>query len=430
MVKKTAKAAINTKEKLDSPPRKLPAYLELRYGQKDIQSSLRVLGIIEDQGAISQTEVAVQCGATQPFANMHLKRLHHERLIKQVDRVAPKGGGRPYALWGIDRESNLTIGIAWNHPELLMGLADFNGKVMLSTTGDISQITTHDELLSLIDAFVEKAVDYANAHDKTIRFSYAGMPGHMNPETGELLECANAPFLQGLNLEKHFAQKFELSCMVHGPFARWYGEARDISEQTVMVVTWEDGLGILTGCDGHLFFYSDKPGGRYRGAWDMGHIVVEKGGRACLCGQKGCLEAYVGAKAICNWLGREDVTNDELLAQAALADDPEVLNALNNAMEFLGRNLAWYVQFMGVEKIIFTGTMSAVFDKVAQSFSDGLAYVLDDEYVQTLAPQASSNPQANMIAGACYMAQRMFFDMDHFRSIREESSRFFAKQVM
>ncbi len=120
-------------------------------------------------------------------------------------------------------------------------------------------------------------------------------------------------------------------------------------------------------------FFSDGKEHRGHGGYagEFGHICVYPDGRQCGCGNKGCLEAYVGAKGIVK-------TAQELMAES---DAPTMLRNLEKlsprtikeccdkgdemAIEvyrrtgvILGQGLATYASLIDPEAIIFTGGIS------------------------------------------------------------------------
>lgn len=143
------------------------------------------------------------------------------------------------------------------------------------------------------------------------------------------------------------------------------------------------GLGVGIGS----CFFSD--GHEHRGhggyAGEFGHTCVYPDGRQCACGNKGCVEAYVGAKGIVH-------TAEELMAES---DAPSLMRSLEKlsprtikeccdqgdemAIEvfrrtgrILGQGLANYASLIDPEAIIFTGGISQaghwLFDSVEEVF--------------------------------------------------------------
>src|SRR5690606_29124769 len=74
-------------------------------------------------------------------------------------------------------------------------------------------------------------------------------------------------------------------------------------------------------------------------AGELGHIVIEPGGRACPCGQRGCLERYASATAIAtryHELRGDVATADAQAVVAAAAEgDDAARAAIDEAITYL-----------------------------------------------------------------------------------------------
>jgi Transcriptional regulator/sugar kinase len=125
-------------------------------------------------------------------------------------------------------------------------------------------------------------------------------------------------------------------------------------------------LTISTGIGGGAVF----GGALYRGAagngGEFGHITVVRGGRACLCGRAGCLEAYASGTSI-------GVRADELLATggmtstlvapvtaqqvsaAALEGDPVAVAIWDETVELLGQAVTDLVNILEPEVVVLGG---------------------------------------------------------------------------
>ena len=76
-----------------------------------------------------------------------------------------------------------------------------------------------------------------------------------------------------------------------GALAEWFfGSGK--GKQNVVYLTMSTGVGAGVVADGHLLH---GVGGN---AAEMGHVILDIHGPLCNCGQRGCLEAYTGGRAI------------------------------------------------------------------------------------------------------------------------------------
>ena len=120
-------------------------------------------------------------------------------------------------------------------------------------------------------------------------------------------------------------------------------------------------------------FFSDGKEHRGHGGYagEFGHTCVYPGGRQCGCGNKGCLEAYVGAKGIIRTaqeLMEESkepslMRNLEKLSPRTIKEccdqgDAMAIEVFRRTGRILGQGLATYASLIDPEAIIFTGGIS------------------------------------------------------------------------
>jgi predicted NBD/HSP70 family sugar kinase len=119
------------------------------------------------------------------------------------------------------------------------------------------------------------------------------------------------------------------------------------------------GGGIITG--GRLLGGEDGYGG------EIGHMVVNPGGRRCACGSRGCLEAEVGERTLLDLAGRRespDVPGREAVravVDAAARGDVVARDALHRVGTWLGRGVADLVNIFNPGMVIFGGTLRDVY---------------------------------------------------------------------
>ena len=131
-------------------------------------------------------------------------------------------------------------------------------------------------------------------------------PGTANNETGVVEYANNIPFLQYPLADK-------LSALLDGKPVYIENDANAAAKAEAMaggakgapysvMITLGTGLGGGIVIGGKVY-----SGFNFAGA-ELGHIVIEKGGRQCSCGRKGCWEAYSSATGLVN------MTKDAIIA--------------------------------------------------------------------------------------------------------------------
>src|SRR5574341_554674 len=193
-----------------------------------------------------------------------------------------------------------------------------------------------------------------------------------------------------------------------------YGQARGM--QNFIAVTLGTGLGSGIVVNGNLVYGHDGLAG------ELGHTIVDPGGRYCGCGRRGCLEMYVSSRGICRSVfeliaHRQDdselrqISFNELTAEkvyeAAQRGDVLARAAFEYTGRILGRALADAVACFGPEAIILLGGLTKagplLFEPTRRHFEDNLLQVYKDKI--KIIP--SSLSKCNMaVLGACALIQK------------------------
>jgi Transcriptional regulator/sugar kinase len=135
------------------------------------------------------------------------------------------------------------------------------------------------------------------------------------------------------------------------------------------------GLFVGTGLGGGIVFHDQLIVGENRMASELGHIVVQEGGRKCGCGHKGCLEAYASKTGMARRIaweiyieGRtsvlaqssEDISGYATIKSSVLQDayrrgDAVAVEALNELAHYLGVGVAAYITIFGPDMVVLGG---------------------------------------------------------------------------
>lgn len=144
-----------------------------------------------------------------------------------------------------------------------------------------------------------------------------------------------------------------------------YGNAKGMKD--FIMITLGTGLGSGFVANGEMIYGNDGFAG------EMGHVIVERGGRQCGCGRYGCLETYVSATGIKRTVFelmskmntpskmRETAFEDfdaSMISAAAKQGDPIAIEAFRYTGEMLGRALADVVALTSPEAIFLFGGLS------------------------------------------------------------------------
>jgi len=132
--------------------------------------------------------------------------------------------------------------------------------------------------------------------------------------------------------------------------------------------------------------------GHHGAAAEFGHTKYNPDGAQCLCGKRGCIEAYVGDYALfrdarsVTPLPQEDhihPTELGMMHLVKLANDsqPEVVELFDRAGKVLGYGLANFIALMSPEKVVISGPGVRAFTHMQQGIQSGLESALVKELI-------------------------------------------------
>lgn len=188
-----------------------------------------------------------------------------------------------------------------------------------------------------------------------------------------------------------------------------FGPGQGTPNLVVLKVGLGIGAGIVLG--GHLY------AGEGYGAGEIGHLVIEPGGEACLCGNRGCLETVASSAVILRHareLAEADTTSllhrlapdaaALTLADIALAAD-EGDEGARQIIETTGRALAAalasLVSVLNVRRILITGRVAVFGERLRVAVCDELAHRALPALVQaTEVEVAVMGPDAPLLGAA------------------------------
>lgn len=133
------------------------------------------------------------------------------------------------------------------------------------------------------------------------------------------------------------------------------------------------------GVGGGIIAHGRLLGGEQGFGGEIGHMIVNPGGRPCACGSKGCLEAEVGERTLLDYAGREEDPRqpgrDAVRNIVASADAGDIVarEALQRVGTWLGLGVANLVNIFNPGLIIFGGTLRDIYLGAAAQIRSVLA---------------------------------------------------------
>lgn len=214
----------------------------------------------------------------------------------------------------------------------------------------------------LIHAIAQKARELCRDHAvsfKEIKGVGIGLPGLIDFHAGVVAMLPNIPGWKNVPLRKLLEAELKVPVFLDNDvnviaLGEWkYGAGQGYDD--LIEITLGTGVGGGLILDGKL----------YRGygfaAGEIGHIPIDENGPKCGCGQRGCLETFIGNRALgakASKIFKKEGMQPHDVHALALKKDPRALKFWEDVGETLGRALVGIVNVLNPHVVVFGGGVS------------------------------------------------------------------------
>lgn len=131
---------------------------------------------------------------------------------------------------------------------------------------------------------------------------------------------------------------------------------------------------VSNGIGGGLYLNGKLYRGQSLSAGEIGHFVVEEGGRKCGCGNHGCLEAHASGASIAEIYHEKtglDISAKDI-ADLARNGDKTALEIWQSAGSYIGKAAAYAVNLLNIDTVVLGGGAAEAFDLLAPTATEYL----------------------------------------------------------
>ena len=199
------------------------------------------------------------------------------------------------------------LGVDLGGTNIAVGLVDENFKIVLKDKVPTGASRPVSDIMDDMAALCKSIVERAGVSFDEVESAGIAAPGSIDPKTGYVryannIKMTNYPIADELKnrlpVKKVFLENDANAAALAEAKA---GAGKGCSD--LVMITLGTGVGGGIVIDGKLY-----SGFNYSGA-ELGHTVIEVGGRPCTCGRNGCFEAYSSATGLIN-MTKEKMVNE------------------------------------------------------------------------------------------------------------------------
>lgn len=320
---------------------------------------LRVLNCIREKGEASRTDIALALKLSPATVTFVTSGLMGGKLIEEVESAPADNAkrGRPRVALSLSKGRFHVAGIKIGREVMSVLILDFDGCEVASKITPLPAPRMEPRALvkAIREGVTAACADLDGGIDALAGIS-VGLPGQVDAHEG-FVHWSSSLTERNVNLRAILAEEMPCACFVENDAnlvakaEQLFGEARGLKNFLVVTVEYGVGLGIVL--DGHLY-----RGERGCGA-EFGHTKVALNGAECQCGQRGCLEAYVGSYALlrraAEAMDGAAVGTVRDIVRLAADGNPGAQQVLKEAGQMFGLGLSNLINLFDPERIILSG---------------------------------------------------------------------------
>ncbi|MEI7904584.1 MAG: ROK family protein [Candidatus Firestonebacteria bacterium] len=270
-------------------------------------------------------------------------------------------------------KENFAIGVDLGGTNTVAGLVSSKGRVLFKEKLKTEAHKGKNSIIHNIERAIQLVIARATEEQiEGLKGIGIGSPGLVDPRTGIVREPPNLKGWKAVPLAKIISRKFKLPAYI-GNDANVYA----LGEHTFGAGKGADSMVCITlgtGMGGGLILNGQLYVGSFFTAGELGHVIIDKAGLKCNCGNIGCVERYVGNSFIIeNALNKLKAGKKSIIAEisggtehitpitlelAAKKGDKLALEIWKETGEYIGAALSSIINTLGPRLVVVGGGVS------------------------------------------------------------------------
>ncbi|HWJ15057.1 MAG TPA: ROK family protein [Gemmatimonadaceae bacterium] len=331
-----------------------------------------VLNLVREHQPISRADLARRMRIGRGMVTSLVTELLTDGSIYEGSTAQAPRGRKPMMLF-VRTHDRLAVAVDVRFSRTYLMLSDFSGKPIA-----LEEFETVPDPAALVANLARRIQKLLKAHAAKSKVNGIGLvlPGMVDTTSGRVL---NAPQLGWRDVDVRAALEKATDLPVHvenAPIAcalaqMWLGDGDVETPRDFVYLTVGDGVGTGVVVNGEVVRGHDNTAGEF------GHVPLNPNGPRCLCGARGCLEAYASNLAtLSRYLGHEFSPTEtrRLLQESGLtildviarARDGErrAIEAIDETAARLGEGLAIVINTLNPSRIFVGGEITELWDRV------------------------------------------------------------------
>lgn len=347
-------------------------YTGINLGNVKISNRSAILKLLNDQGAMSRKDIAGSLGLTPATVTLICADLIAAGILQEKGEMEEeKRAGRRKVLIDINYQYRYVLTICIEALETVIAVSDLKGNCLgnkcIRTDGSMAP----DEFLRILADDAKILMWELEIRREMILGAGVSIPGTVKRQSG-ISQQAYRIWTEPVPVKELLSQYLDLPVIVENnvkAFAEGeliYGVGRQW--ENLLFVKWGPGVGSAIIIGNEIYDSQNSK------TAEIGHCIVDRNGKRCRCGRRGCLETRVATHAVSERIrqactpssmpqlyqlaeGRTDWIEAKNIGQWLKAEDKALWDIMDDAIDEIARVAVNTMTILAPDKVILYGHM-------------------------------------------------------------------------
>ncbi len=328
----------------------------------------RVLGVVRQHGPLTQVEIAAASGLSAATVSNMVRELDQAGMVGLSRSIR---NGRRAVLVSLASGGGLLAGVAFGERDVRVAIADASREILAQQLMPLQADHAADDGMERVARLLADLAETVSSGVEEIAAIGFGLPTPVDSVSHQAGSDAVLPGWRGVNVAE------AMTGYLRAPVAldntanlAALGELRTGALQGVRngcYLKFSYGVGAGIVLNGDVFRGSAGTAG------EIGHVTIDENGPICRCGNRGCLDTFVGSRALISSLSASHgPLRLKDIVQRALADDLGCRRVIEDAGRRVGVAVAGLVNLLNPEVIVVGGLIAEAGDLVLHPLREAL----------------------------------------------------------
>lgn len=387
-------------------------------------NKLTILRLLNANGAMSRKDIATLLKLTPAAVTILCNEIIKAGMIVEKGEVEEeKRAGRKKMLIDINHQYKYIIGINIEPDYTYLNIANLKGESILAKKIHTDNAILPSAYLIQLSNECIRMLWEANLKKEDILGVGVGIIGAVDIDRG-VSKSAYAVWKEEVPIRNIIEKELLLPVLVDNNVRAsvlgeiLYGETRDIDN--MLFVKWGPGVGSAVVINRKIYV-----GENFKSS-TLGHFIVDRDGRMCRCGKRGCIETIACKEAVYAAIKKiaENGTAKELLMRLSnnleqldvenifeyidVRDEP-IREYVDSIIDMLAISLGNAVTILSPQKVLLFGKAFEN-DVTYKRFVESYKAIHNESYREAMFTKSSIMQKLNYIGPIAIVADKMFFN--------------------